>query len=74
MNGSPSGDLDQLGEVLLRLAGVDVGVLVVLEHPERPVDTEVDARRLYVPTPRGVDLDAPVGEGLSDAAVREDHH
>ena len=40
-------DLDQLGEVLLRLLRVDVGRRVVAEDAEVAVDVEVDRRRLH---------------------------
>ena len=46
MNGSSSCDLDQLGQVLHRLAHVDVRVARVVEDAEPVVDPHVDARRL----------------------------
>ena len=38
--------LDQRGEVVLLLGGVDMGVQVVVEDPEPPVEADVDAGRL----------------------------
>ena len=41
------GDLDELGEVLLRLLRIDEGRRVVAEHAEVAVDPQVDRRRLH---------------------------
>ena len=67
------GDLHQFGEVLQVLLHVDDARGVVAEDAEEPVDGEVDRRRLDARLVEGVDLDAAVPEGFSDAAVGEDH-
>ena len=50
-------DLDELGQVLLFLANVDVRIAVVVENPEVAVDADVDARRLEQGFVVGIDLD-----------------
>ena len=61
----------QRGQVVLLLRRVDVGVLLVVEHPEPPVQPDVDAGRLqqarlvrFQPQPLGLDLrlDVPIGQ------------
>ena len=48
MNGSSSAIVQQLGQVRLRLADVDVGVAIVAEDTEAAIEVEVDRRRLEV--------------------------
>ncbi|GAA4002449.1 hypothetical protein GCM10022232_46570 [Streptomyces plumbiresistens] len=55
--------LDEPRQIRLLDGGIDVGVPVVLEHPEVPIKTYVNARRLHHgfvegidPHPSGVDL------------------
>ena len=52
-------DLDELGQVLLRVAHVDEGGARVVEHAEEAVDAQVDARGLYERLVVRVDGDAP---------------
>ena len=66
-------DLDDLGEVLLRLLRIDVRRRVVAEHAEVLVDAQVDRRRLDVALVEGVDDDAPGVERLTDGSVGQDH-
>jgi hypothetical protein len=67
------GDLHQLGQVLEVLLHVDQARGVVAEHPEEPVELEVDRRGLDARLVEGVDDDPAAGERLSDAAIGEDH-
>ena len=67
-------DRQQLGQVGLRRADVDVRVAVVAEDPERPVEVEVDRRRLEVVRVVRVDADRARLEGRPDVAVRQDAH
>ena len=65
--------LDQPGQVGLLHRGVDVRVAVVLEHPEVPVQADVDAGRLDEFGIVGVELD-PAGLDLGlDVAIGEEH-
>jgi hypothetical protein len=67
-------DLQELGQVRLRRADVDVRVAVVAEDPERPVEMEVDGARLEI---RGVvrpDADLARFERRPDVAVGQDAH
>ena len=66
-------DLDQLGQVLHRLAHVDVGVAGVVEDAELAVDPHVDARRLDQLGIEGVEDDPPGLDLLPDRAVAQDH-
>ena len=66
-------DLDQPGQFGLLLGGVDVRVAVVLEHPEEPVETHIDARRLEhrgIPRLQG---DPPLGHLGQDVSVAQKH-
>ena len=66
-------DLHQLGEVVHRLAHVDVGVAGVVEDAEAAVHAHVDAGRLDEPLVERVD-DDPSGLDLrTDRAVAEHH-
>ena len=65
--------LDELRQVLLLLADVDIGVAVVVENPEEPVDLDVYARRLEERVVVGIDLDAALREQPGDRPVGEDH-
>jgi hypothetical protein len=65
-------DLDQLGQVGLVRAHVDVGVAVVREDPERPIEADVH-RGLDRAVGQRVDADAALGERLADGTVGEDH-
>ena len=67
------GDLDQLGEVLLRLLRIDVRRGVVAEHAEVTVDVEVDRRRLDRALVEGLDDDPALGQRLPDRHVGENH-
>ena len=67
------GDLHQLGEILHVLFDVDDPPGVVPEHPEVAVARQVDRGRLDPALLERVDLDAPFLQGLTDAAVGEDH-
>ena len=66
-------DVDELGEILLRLLRIDVGSGVVAEDAEQRVAVEVDRRRLDRRLVERIDHDAPGGELLADGAVGEDH-
>ena len=66
-------DLHQLGQVLLRLANVDVGVAVVVEDPEEPVDSDVHAGRLQEGIVVRIDLDPALLQEAGDRAIRENH-
>ena len=66
-------DLDQLGQVLLRLLDVDVRVTGVVEDAEVAVDADVDARRLEQRLVVGVDPDAPLVDQPPDRPVGENH-
>ena len=65
--------LDELGEIFLRLLGVDVGRGVVAEDAEQRVAMKIDRGRLNRVLGERVDDDAPGGELLADGAVGEDH-
>jgi hypothetical protein len=66
-------DLDQLGQVLLRLLDVDERVARVVEDAEETVDPDVDARRLEQLRVVGVDLDPSLVEQPRDCSVGQDH-
>ena len=66
-------DLDELGQLLLRLPYVDERVAVVVEDAEVAVDAHVDARRLQQRLVVGVDADPPLVEQPADRPVRENH-
>ena len=66
-------DLDQLGQILHRLANVDERVARVVEDPEAAVDAHVHARRLHHRLVERVDDDPPGLDLRLDAAVAEDH-
>ena len=66
-------DLDELGQLRLLDLDVDVGIAVVVEDPEEPVDADVDARRLEQRGVVRVDLDAALRDGAGDRRVGEDH-
>ena len=48
-------DVEQLGEVRLRVAHVDVGVAVVAKDAEGPVEVQVDRRWLEIARVVGID-------------------
>ena len=73
MKASPSGIDDDLGEVVVGLAHVDVGPAVVVEHPEVAVHPQVHRRGLQQRLVERVDDEAPGGELLADGAIGEDH-
>ena len=66
-------DLDQLGEVLHRLADVDERVARVVEDAEEAVDPHVDARGLQQRLVVRLDLDAALREQPADRPVGQDH-
>jgi hypothetical protein len=66
-------DLDELGEILLRLLGIDERRGVVAEHAEVAVDAQVDRRRLNAVFQQRIDHDATGGELLANRDVRQDH-
>src|SRR6516164_3975156 len=65
--------LDQPGQVRLLHGGVDVRVAVVLEHPEVPVQPDVDAGRLDQFGIVGVELDPPGLDLGLDVTIGEEH-
>ena len=73
MNGWSGCRLDRSGQVRLIRLGIDVGVAMVLEHSERRITLEVDARRLNHRRVVRVDRDATGFDGLFDGSIREDH-
>ena len=66
-------DLDELGQVLLRLANIDIGVAGVVENPEIAIDADVHARRLEQGIVVGIDLDAAFLQATRDRPIGEDH-
>ena len=66
-------DLDELGQILLRLLDVDERIARVAEDAEVAVDAHVDARRLEQRLVVGVDADPPFGEQSPDRAVGKNH-
>jgi hypothetical protein len=62
-------DLDELGQVFLRLANVDIGIAVVVENPEVPVNANVDARRLEQRIVVRIDLDAAFLQATRDRPI-----
>ena len=73
MNGRVLVDLDELGQVLLRLLDVDVRVARVVEDAEEAVDADVDARRLEQRRVVRIDPDPPLVEQPRDGSVGKDH-
>src|SRR5262249_35547570 len=67
------GDLDQLGQLLLRLLDVDERVARVVEDAEEAVDADVDARRLEERLVVGLDPDPVCLEKTPDRSVGEDN-
>ena len=67
------GDLHELGEILLRELGVDVGRRVVAEHAEVAVAVQVDGGRLDRRVAERLDHDAARRELLADRDVGQDH-
>jgi hypothetical protein len=65
--------LDQRGQVVLLLGRVDVGVPGVVEHPEEPVEPDVDARGLHQPRVVGLDAEVALGDRGRDVAVAQQH-
>jgi hypothetical protein len=65
--------LDEAGQLGLVLGGVDVGVLVVVEQPEEPVDAHVDAGGLQHPGVVGVEGHSSGVELGGDVTVGEEH-
>jgi hypothetical protein len=68
------GDREQLREIRLRRADVDVGISIVPKDPERAVEMEVDRRGLQILGVVRLDLDATLVERRADIPVREDTH
>jgi hypothetical protein len=66
-------DLDELGQVVLRLLDVDEGVARVVEDAEEAVHPHVDARRLEQLAVIRLDLDPALVEQPRDRSVRQDH-
>src|SRR4051794_7404917 len=66
-------DLDQLGQLLHRLAHVDVGVARVVKHAELAVGAHVDARRLNQRLVVRVEDNAPGLNLGANGPVREHH-
>jgi hypothetical protein len=62
-------DLDELGQVFLRLANVDIGVAVVVENSEVAVDADVDARGLEQGIVVRIDLDAAFLQATGDRPI-----
>jgi hypothetical protein len=69
----PVGDLDELGQVLLGLLGVNERRRVVAEHAEVPIDVHVHRRGLHVGVVERFDDDAAGLELLADRPVRQNH-
>ncbi len=67
-------DPEQLGQVGLGRADVDVRVAVVAEDPEAAVEVEVDRRRLEVGRVVRVDPDVAGLDRRPDVPVRQDAH
>jgi hypothetical protein len=68
------GDGDERGQLLHRLAHVDVGIARVVEDPEGPVHAHVDAGRLYEVLVVGVENEPPGLDLLLDRAIAQNHH
>jgi hypothetical protein len=66
-------DLGELGQVGHLGLHVDEGVSRVVERPKRPIDVQVDRRRLHAPGIERIDLDAPELDLLEDAPIGQDH-
>ena len=67
-------DFEELGQVGLGLAGIDEGIPVVAEDPERPREVEVDRARLEIARVVRLDPDAPGLELGPDVAIGKDAH
>ena len=65
---------DQLGQIGLRSANVDVRVPIVPEDPEVGVEVKVDRRWLETARVVRVDTDSAGLHGGADIAVRQDGH
>ena len=68
-----AGDLDQLGQLLHRLAHVDVRVASVVKDPELAVGAHVDARRLDQRLVEWVEDDAARLDLGADGPIGEHH-
>ena len=68
------GDREQLGQVRLGDADVDVGIAAVAEDPKAPVEVEVDRGGLEVDRVVRFDPDAPGLQRARDVAVGQDAH
>src|SRR5699024_3552198 len=66
-------DLDQPCQVWLLDRRVDVWVLVVVEHPEVPVEPDVDAGGLDQGQVVGVDVDPPGVDLELEVTIRQQH-
>ena len=65
--------LDEGGQVVLTLGGVDVGVSGVVEDPEEVVESDIDAGRLDQAVVERIDTE-PAGLDLgADVAIGEQH-
>ena len=62
-------DLDELRELLLRLADVDVRIAVVVEDAKEAIDADVHARRLEQGVVIRIDLDPALFQQASDRAI-----
>jgi len=62
-------DLDELGQVLLLLANVDIGVATVVENSKKAVDPDVHARGLEQRLVVGIDLDPAFCQEPGDRTV-----
>ena len=67
-------DRQQLGQVGLWRPDIDVRVAVVPEDTERPIEMQIDGRRLEVLRVVRLDGDAAGIERRADVAVGEDAH
>jgi hypothetical protein len=68
------GDREELGQIGLRRADVDVRVAIVAKDPERAIEVQVHGRWLQVGRVVRLDLDPAVLERRTDVAVGEDAH
>src|SRR5699024_60921 len=69
----PRADLNQPCQVRLLDRRIDVGILVVLEHPEETVEPDVDAGRLDKTGIEGVDPDTPGVDLGPEVTIRQKH-
>ena len=67
-------DVQQLRQVRLRVAHVDVGIPVVAEHPEAAIEVQVHGGGLQVARIVGIDADVAGLQLRPDVTVREDAH